>query len=199
MIRHFSLDTKSQLTNTISSTHSGCTRSIFSILECDLTPYPALPDFLSNALCFRFRRCSSTINTSFLNKNHFPVKRNYKDVYKLQMLCALPNSYETLLVINPFHDMNCWQFTVIPINTPAWWHFEVLTSVHVTCIYFPSHNMWQWRCFDTIRRREKKRMRESPLKNRVVYNTMSYIFSIAQWATTEVHLMALTSLIPFKW
>jgi len=30
--------------------------------------------------------------------------------------------------------------------------------------------LWQWRCFDTIRRREKS-TRESPLENRVVYNT----------------------------
>ena len=34
--------------------------------------------------------------------------------------------------------------------------------------------MWQWRCFDTIRRREKS-TRESPLKNRVVYNTTSLL------------------------
>jgi len=32
--------------------------------------------------------------------------------------------------------------------------------------------IWQWRCFDTIRRQEKS-TRESPLENPVVYNTTS--------------------------
>jgi len=78
---NFLSDSESTAGDTISSSHKGWTQSISSILDRDLMPYPDPPDFDAAAFCWRFRTPSSTINTSFFNGYHFPVKGIHNQTY----------------------------------------------------------------------------------------------------------------------